>query len=1184
MNKVNLLFSCLLLWMASITCALADTVAPYKVDFNKSIDTSDPAFAVAPGWDHYIEGVDNGYILSYPSYTWSATGGNNDTTESPSGWLEVGTQNKRDAYWQYVNDNDIIITPAVSGKVSFYAQYTTNYDFFFKVYTMKKVDGKWERDELLLDLNIDDDLQKTSRTFFKFEIKNVENRHLGFYMSDAGLDDFEAEQAEIPQVASVGLKKITPDTFGDYVDADENNIYTVNFQATIVNNGNVVLTPGMENYSLSVLDENENVIKTVSVEEELQVGESKDIDITVARSYDEFPNKDFWTLRSDLDGKTLVIGTINPGAYNAAPTLTPKLEGDVNTTEIDFGKTRYDVHQKYVLHNTSGRELNITSVTNPDGFKLNIETPAVINKHDSLDVDITLLAAEAGVKEGDLVISTNQGDLTVKLAGEVAPETTWAANFEDVDMPVGTICDKSAWSIEYKAGTWATENDTRNLKIAQYGSDKQPLNFITPLLEFAEGETFELDLARNSTYNSYKNYNFSVLYSTDRTNWTTAKTITYEELSPIVYSYTEFKFKHFVVDNIPAGQYYIAVAGINGKADNFVGGTPVKLDHDWMIASTKVPATGMVNNKAAISVTLLNNNLSDEPADAYKVFLCDNGTPVCEATTVDVPAGKEQEFSIAYTPHTTGTHELKVQLISTDKKCTLESEAYNIEVSAESVLLPVTVGTVAYGTDYAGLPKGYSEGTTPIYASARYSESEELLPASKLEGILKAGDKIGQLNLSGACGTDGYKAHITIWMDNTTDEAMSDPFVDADTTKMTLVYDGDTEFTRTYTGWSSADGPVATINFAFPFIYEGNGIRLRFVHKSEQECYDLKFERVADDEKLCYRKNSKLWSDGLDDYASQPLPVFHFGLMQEPLKVIGEVKDYSGNALPGVDITIKSDDVEYYATTDAEGKYLTEVLQSTLDYQATAKAAEYEDTTIDIDPSEANNFKMHMGQHFMAPGYTASIVAVYGDDDEDADASPLARLKAHAKAEGDAGEDEDEQLLDFYELGSYADGVATFNKVDPENVVEGNIYIVKAIPTDVVFDIDFSAMDNKADRALVNEQQVDGLTYTSPVYRTQLFSDENEKVLYYNQSIQAFCTAAKPFYTTPFEGVIKGSASLPNYIEVVFNETPSGIKNVNKVADDTKVYNIEGMKVSDKGTKGLKPGLYIMNGKKIVVK
>ena len=63
MKKVNFLFSCLLLWMVGMTYAMAKTVTPYKVDFNSPIDTSEPDFAVAPGWDHQAPGVDNGWSL-----------------------------------------------------------------------------------------------------------------------------------------------------------------------------------------------------------------------------------------------------------------------------------------------------------------------------------------------------------------------------------------------------------------------------------------------------------------------------------------------------------------------------------------------------------------------------------------------------------------------------------------------------------------------------------------------------------------------------------------------------------------------------------------------------------------------------------------------------------------------------------------------------------------------------------------------------------------------------------------------------------------------------------------------------------------------------------------------------------------------------------------------------------------
>ena len=134
MRKFNFLFSCLLLWLVGMTYAMAKTVAPYKVDFNSPIDVSEADFAVAPGWDHQAPGVDNGWSIVHPYWTYSETGGNGDTTETPSGWLSCGSQNKQNAHWEYEDDHDYLITPVVNGKVTFSACYVYASDLFFRVY------------------------------------------------------------------------------------------------------------------------------------------------------------------------------------------------------------------------------------------------------------------------------------------------------------------------------------------------------------------------------------------------------------------------------------------------------------------------------------------------------------------------------------------------------------------------------------------------------------------------------------------------------------------------------------------------------------------------------------------------------------------------------------------------------------------------------------------------------------------------------------------------------------------------------------------------------------------------------------------------------------------------------------------------------------------------------------------
>ena len=74
-------------------------------------------------------------------------------------------------------------------------------------------------------------------------------------------------------------------------------------------------------------------------------------------------------------------------------------------------------------------------------------------------------------------------------------------------------------------------------------------------------------------------------------------------------------------------------------------------------------------------------------------------------------------------------------------------------------------------------------------------------------------------------------------------------------------------------------------------------------------------------------------------------------------------------------------------------------------------------------------------------------------------------------------------------------------------------------------------------------------------------------------------------YAAPFEAVIN-VASDADELEIVLNDTPSGITNINAAKANAagNVYTVEGVQVSNKGTKALKPGLYIVNGKKVVVK
>lgn len=80
------------------------------------------------------------------------------------------------------------------------------------------------------------------------------------------------------------------------------------------------------------------------------------------------------------------------------------------------------------------------------------------------------------------------------------------------------------------------------------------------------------DAAKSSYYSNDSHLN--VYYSTDRTNWTLAKTITSSDLpseAGSTGSYYYGKLRTFVLDSVPAGNYYIAFEAGYSAVDNIYG-------------------------------------------------------------------------------------------------------------------------------------------------------------------------------------------------------------------------------------------------------------------------------------------------------------------------------------------------------------------------------------------------------------------------------------------------------------------------------------------------------------------------------------------------------------------------------------------------------------------------------------
>lgn len=113
-----------------------------------------------------------------------------------------------------------------------------------------------------------------------------------------------------------------------------------------------------------------------------------------------------------------------------------------------------------------------------------------------------------------------------------------------------------------------------------------------------------------------------------------------------------------------------------------------------------------------------------------------------------------------------------------------------------------------------------------------------------------------------------------------------------------------------------------------------------------------------------------------------------------------------------------------------------------------------------------------------------------------------------------------------------------------------------------------------AEAKLVNEDNLTPLTYTSS-------NDEVATVA--TDGTVTLRSTGEATITVWFAGDKNFKAASASYKLTVVDEVVDGIQGItlNNVPEDAKVYNLNGQRVN---TKALKSGVYVVNGKKVVLK
>ncbi len=930
MKKLFTMMAAALLAGWSLGTARAETVQNYTESF-EGWDVSEHDFA-PKGWGHIVDYVPTSSWYgddSYVEYTNPATGG------QVGAYLEAGSQYLGD-YGDMRDVNDLLVTPAVTGDVSFYAKKVKE-SGTVTVYTCtRNEDGSFT-----MGAEYGGSPIELTDTWAQYSFSNVPaGTYLGFRIEDAAIDEFAAASADVVLKAAMTVTKVSLVGENELM-ANEDNQITFSFDATVQNTGEVELTPGMEGYSLSIVNNSRDnaVVATKDMTETLAVGASTTVNISATMTIElEEGEKEMYEsfyVMENLGGTSeygawitgipyvSIFNVYEKGYYSA-------LEGGET---FDFGVVR---EEPYTIHlqvaNGGPKPLSITAIDLPEGFSHSATLPLTLTG-EKQNIDVTLGTEEPGSKAGELVFHLDDGTIfTLNLNGLVLGGDSYYEDFEAEGLSAGIIT----------LGDWELSKEPYDLQtdFSKQWIEKGSTVFdmlILPKLQMGEGgEALSFRAAKRTDDSEMRVY-----YSADRQQWIPLDTITTDEFTNTkpegVYGgYDNYAFSTFSV-NLPEGEWYVAFEAGYARLDDIYGGKLANVTHDLYLTGSSLPVNGRVNSRYTGTVSVMNVAQAAEAAESYTATLYVDGEAVAQAdNTAEWAAGETKAFSFAYTPHAAGTFDAYVEVtLADDYK--LATPTVQVTMAEEAFTKDVVVGTPTADL----FPR-----EAPINIYNKRSSSETIYPADKLTGV-ESGTMIRGMAFNGY--TTGSKlpftAHVRIWVECTDEAAFAEPFTPRDTNEMTLVYEGD--YSMEQLGSSTAPVEIMRFNFFTPFLYTGGNLR-------------VVFESVADDWAYAYYEtdatvtNTTMWR-GIDngDLSSvnwqlhdDGMPVIRLQLDAEAPTISGKVTDAAtGEPIAGatVELRYEAEDVLYTGTTNEAGEYSIPILlqKSWINYAATVSKEGY---------------------------------------------------------------------------------------------------------------------------------------------------------------------------------------------------------------------------------------------------
>ncbi len=1117
----------------------AEVVENYFYDFTKPIDSSDPAFAVASGWGHVVDSYTYNGTTYYQTYSVNAASG------KTKGALNIGDEEVGYS-WNKQKVNDIIVTPKVSGAVSLWVK-STKYvgGGSARFYAMKKLeDGTYEQGDELTGQAIYSLTTGWQEVTFDPVAEDAEYPYIGIHASTAYLSDFSAEKAEIDKRHKLSISSVSTNAMSSGLVCDENNMANVKLTVYLANTGDYSYEEGAENLTLSVfMAGREEPLKTFPIGA-IAEGESKNVECQLdPMPFAEIGATARFAVRENISGSEKETADITVREYKPVVTFRESAYSDlVAGYVLDLGKVNASVSKDMYLTAQKGTApATITAIACPAGFSVSVEAPLTLPTTGRTDIKISFdpEGLEPGTHEGEIVLTVENGDpakLPVKVE-LIDPSLIYIPFADDKVFPDELINLNSSnlWKLDYTG-----YGSSRNNYIKPTSTYSEAV-LVLPKLTFSDDKKLTVDARYDSRTSSCA---LKFAYSDDRTNWTELPDMT---LTPYTDTPLTSDFQTFEVAGVPAGDYYLRITGREVYLDNIYGLPYASVAHDLELVEVALPAAGMVNNVYTASLTIKNYKRDAEAADSYRVVLVADGKEYVAEEAPEVPGSQgTATVAVGLTPHAVGavTAHMEVRF---DDEAVFSTPEVAVAVEAEridarKVIVPESN---ASGAGYV-LPFGTSANLL----------TEQIYPASYVN--LPAGTVINGLSFRGNTTKD-YATHIEAWVtlsDKTTQGSDKKPLYDVET--LTKVFDGDYVFKAS---------PDKDWFFNLPFsenlVYDGQSSIIVYLRaKSDNSTvYTFNFEAYNNNAEGSARfANYARWAiadDGsLEKYDNWFLGYAALNLVVETGVVSGHVME---GELPvgGAAVTLRSDNVEYYGTADAEGAYSIDVLQTGRDYTATAEAEAFAGAETAVSFAEGMTQSLEIP---MLPLKADFYQGVY-------EAVTLPDVNA-----APAGT--------YYRFEAVEGTTLVFIKVPTLSELQPNVPYILLPEADCAADLSALTFDHVAGTVTIGGTDFKG-TYASRVLRDgELLpagliktagalsrADESRKV----------ARAAGAYITTDILNPV-----------ISLRETVSAIGNVEAEAATAltgAVYTIDGRLVrADGSVDGLPAGIYLVNGRKVAVR